>query len=120
MDFLNLFWNFDASSNTKLLIFGLVALFFLFILCRPKNADKSNQVQTMNKINEIMTGENHKKNKSLTRCQIDHKICQENAKRGNTNGICHVCKPNGDYPDKIYNPDLGWINVDPKTGKPAN
>jgi len=120
MDFLNLFWNFDANNKTKFLFFGLIALFVMCILCRPKGSDQSGQVKTMKKINDVMTGENHKKNIPLTKCQIDHQLCRENLKKGNNNLVCHVCKPNGDYPDKIFHPQAGWIPVDPKTGNALN
>lgn len=119
MEFLNLFWNFNADSKTKLFFFAIVGLAVLCILCRPKGSDKSNQVKTVDKINNVMSGKNwEKKDTPLTQCQIDHKLCQENLKLGNSNQVCHVCKPNGDYPEQIYHPNVGLIKVNPKTGKP--
>ena len=99
MELLKLFWDLDANNGAKFIIFIMVAVCILCIICRPKNKKDM-----------------YKDSSEPTNCQIDYKLCKENSKRGN-NAVCHVCKPNGEYPDKIYSPDLGWIGVDPKTGK---
>lgn len=101
MDILKLFWDLDINNTTKIAIFIIIAIIVLCIICKPKN--KKDKYKNVN-INKP------------TKCQIDYKLCKENSKNGN-NEVCHICKNNGDYPDKIYNSKIGWINIDPKSGK---
>jgi hypothetical protein len=112
MEFLNLFWNFDADNKTKLIIFCSLVIMFLCILCKPKN----------NKVSHIpILQPNVSKKTNISKCQIDQKVCQVNVKHGYTNkNLCIKCKPNGNYPDKIYNSKIGWINLDPNTGQEIN
>ena len=109
MDFLNLFWSFDANGSTKLIVMSVVAILILCIICKPKNKKK---------IDEYKTDNNNSQN--LSKCQVDYKMCQENTERGNNTdkNLCHVGKPNGDYPDKVYNQNVGWVKIDPKYGNP--
>ncbi len=117
MEFLNLFWNFDADNKTKFFVFAIIALMALCILCKPKGKKKES-TPTINSNNNAKPKMNNPP-QPLTKCQIDYKVCQENTKRGNLNkNMCFQCKPNGDFPNQIYYPSIGWINVDPKTGKP--
>lgn len=88
MDILNLFWNLDASDATKVFIFIVCALCALCTICKSKNENKP------------------------TKCEIDYSLCIEN-----NNDMCYKCLPNGDFPSQIYNSNIGWINIDPKTGK---
>lgn len=99
MDILKLFWDLDINNTTKITIFIIIVILVLCIICKPKN--KKDKYKNINK---------------PTKCQIDYKLCKENSKNGN-NEVCHICKNNGDYPDKIYNSKVGWINIDPKSGK---
>lgn len=111
MDSLNLFWSLDANNSTKLIVLVTIALLILCIICKPKNKKK---------VDGYKPTENTDNNK-LSKCQIDYKMCQVNSNRGNTDkNFCHVCKPNGDYPDKIHHQNVGWIKVNPKTGTPIN
>ena len=103
MDFLSLFWNIDVSNTTKIIAFIIFVIFILCIICKPRNK----------KIDTYVA------DRGPSKCQIDYKTCQENSKRGNKN-VCYVCKPNGDYPEKIHHPQLGWIKLNPKTGKQIN
>lgn len=103
MEYLTLFWNFDTNNYTKIIAFIIFIIVILCVICKPKNKNNKSNTNSINK-------------NGLTNCQIDHKVCQENKKRGNNN-ICVACKPNGNYPNKIYNPKLGWVNVDPVTGR---
>jgi hypothetical protein len=125
MEFLSLFWNFDADNKTKFIFSVFVVIIFLCLFCRPKGSNNSNQLEMFNKINSVLKGDewNKKREKKfknkLTNCQIDYKLCKENLKRGNINSLmCQTCQPNGDYPSKIYHQNLGWIKVNTKTGKP--
>ena len=104
MDLLGLFWNFNANDSTKIIAFFIFIVLMLCIICKPKKK-------------RVTDGFSERP----TKCQIDYKMCQENSKRGNNNkNVCHLCKSNGDYPDKIYKNGVGWIKLNPKSGKPTN
>ena len=112
MDSLNLFWSLNVNNSTKLIMISIVVILILCIICKPKNKKKVDEY-----INHS-NNKNNNKNNNLSKCQIDYETCKENNRRGNIDKtFCHVCKPNGDYPDKIYHPNVGWMKVDPKTGK---
>ncbi len=116
MDFLTLFWKFDANNSTKMFVFILFVICLLCIICKPKSKNKKENFN-----NNMQYGGQKMPTTAPatapTKCEIDFKVCQENQKRGNKNDMCFRCMPNGDYPPQIYHPNAGWVKIDPKSGK---